>query len=116
MSLRMPSSASAERLDHASGTRAARADSGVSSASSVMPMMPFIGVRISWLMFARNSLFAWFASSATRVAAASSAVRSRTFRSSIVGQRAQFGVEPFALRKRLLELLVRIRRAASACR
>ena len=23
-----------------------------------MPMMPFIGVRISWLMLARNSLFA----------------------------------------------------------
>ena len=27
-----------------------------------MPMMPFIGVRISWLMFARNSLFAALAS------------------------------------------------------
>ena len=27
-----------------------------------MPMMPFIGVRISWLMFARNSLFARLAS------------------------------------------------------
>ena len=26
-----------------------------------MPMMPFIGVRISWLMFARNALFAWLA-------------------------------------------------------
>ena len=30
----------------------------VSSANSVMPMMPFIGVRISWLILARNSLFA----------------------------------------------------------
>src|SRR5581483_8797806 len=30
----------------------------VSSASSVMPMMPFMGVRISWLMLARNSLLA----------------------------------------------------------
>ena len=29
-----------------------------------MPMTPFIGVRISWLMFARNSLLAWFAASA----------------------------------------------------
>ena len=27
----------------------------VSRASSVMPMIPFMGVRISWLMFARNS-------------------------------------------------------------
>ena len=26
----------------------------VSRTSSVMPMMPFIGVRISWLMLARN--------------------------------------------------------------
>jgi len=32
--------------------------SAVSSASSVMPMTPFMGVRISWLMFARNSLLA----------------------------------------------------------
>ncbi len=31
------------------------ASSGMSSIKSVMPMMPFIGVRISWLMFARNS-------------------------------------------------------------
>ena len=29
--------------------------SGVSSSSRVMPMTPFIGVRISWLMLARNS-------------------------------------------------------------
>ncbi len=38
--------------------------SPVSSASSVMPMMPFIGVRISWLMLARNSLLARVAASA----------------------------------------------------
>ena len=29
----------------------------VSSSKSVMPMIPFIGVRISWLILARNSLF-----------------------------------------------------------
>ncbi len=29
-------------------------DSGVSSNSEVMPMTPFIGVRISWLIMARN--------------------------------------------------------------
>ncbi len=33
----------------------------VSSSSSVMPITPFIGVRISWLMFARNSPLARFA-------------------------------------------------------
>jgi hypothetical protein len=36
---------------------------------SVMPMMPFIGVRISWLMLARNSLFAQLASIAPSRAA-----------------------------------------------
>ncbi len=35
--------------------------SRVSSNSSVMPITPFIGVRISWLMLARNSPFARFA-------------------------------------------------------
>ena len=29
-----------------------------------MPITPFIGVRISWLIVARNSLLAWFAASA----------------------------------------------------
>ena len=48
------------------------------NASSVMPMMPFIGVRISWLMLARNSLLARLASSAISLAAVSSRVRSRT--------------------------------------
>ena len=59
----MPSSESAEictisRYSRCSG------DSSVSSASSVMPMTPFIGVRISWLMLARNSLLARLAASA----------------------------------------------------
>ena len=40
----------------------------VVSASSVMPMMPFIGVRISWLMLARNSLLARLACSAASFA------------------------------------------------
>ena len=37
-----------------------------------MPMMAFIGVRISWLMLARKSLLASLASSAVRVAFSSS--------------------------------------------
>ena len=40
----------------------------VSRASSVMPMMPFMGVRISWLMFARNSDLARVAASAVSLA------------------------------------------------
>ena len=51
--------------------------SGVSSSSSVMPSTPFIGVRISWLMFARNSLFARFAAAAASFAATSAASASR---------------------------------------
>ena len=35
--------------------------SGVSSSTRVMPMTPFIGSRISWLMVARNRDFASFA-------------------------------------------------------
>ena len=37
-----------------------------------MPRMPFIGVRISWLMLARNSLLARLAASATSLAFSSS--------------------------------------------
>ena len=44
--------------------RAASASSPVSSSRSVMPMTPFIGVRISWLMLARNSDFSRADSSA----------------------------------------------------
>ena len=39
-------------------------DSGVVSSRSVMPMTPFIGVRISWLMLARNCDLARLADSA----------------------------------------------------
>ena len=45
--------------------------SAVSSTSSVMPMIPFIGVRISWLMFARNWLLARLAASAASFASPS---------------------------------------------
>jgi len=38
--------------------------SSMSSSSSVIPITPFIGVRISWLMFARNADFRFDASSA----------------------------------------------------
>jgi hypothetical protein len=41
---------------------------GESSINPVNPRMPFIGVRISWLMVARNSLFARLAALASLVA------------------------------------------------
>ena len=47
--------------------------SRVPSASSVMPMTPFIGVRISWLMLARKSDFARLAASAASIARISAA-------------------------------------------
>ena len=40
-----------------------------------MPSTPFIGVRISWLMLARNSLLAWLAASAASLAIRNWAVR-----------------------------------------
>ena len=40
------------------------AESGVPFSRSSIPMIPLSGVRISWLMFARNRFFARFASSA----------------------------------------------------
>ncbi len=45
--------------------------SSVSRARAVIPMTPFIGVRISWLMFARNSDFALLAACATSLSDAS---------------------------------------------
>ena len=51
----------------------------MSSSSSVIPITPFIGVRISWLMFARNADFIAEASTAwSRAAASSAAARLRS--------------------------------------
>jgi len=46
--------------------------SGESSSRLVMPMTPFIGVRISWLIIARKALLAWAARSAASLASLSS--------------------------------------------
>src|SRR5437879_11276712 len=72
MSLMIPSKDWAEectmsRYSRCSGLRS------VSSASSVMPRIPFMGVRISWLMLARNSLLARLAASAACLAFCNSA-------------------------------------------
>jgi hypothetical protein len=50
--------------------------SGVSARMLVIPMTPFIGVRISWLMMARNSLFARSAAWAFRASSCSWATAS----------------------------------------
>ncbi|MPN02098.1 hypothetical protein SDC9_149311 [bioreactor metagenome] len=47
-------------------------------ARSVIPMMAFIGVRNSWLILARNALFARLAASAASLAICSATVRSAT--------------------------------------
>src|SRR5213596_397486 len=62
-SLMMPSRFWPERCTVSAYLRCALV-SPVSSNSSVIPRTPFIGVRISWLILARNELFAWFADSA----------------------------------------------------
>ena len=46
--------------------------SGVSRSSPLMPMTAFIGVRISWLIVARNELFASLAASAAARASCAS--------------------------------------------
>ena len=54
--------------------------SSVACRSSDMPMTPFIGVRISWLMRARNSLLALLARSAASLARFASAIASLSSR------------------------------------
>ena len=83
MSLITESSASPESLDRVQELPLLRATAGCSRTSSVMPMMAFSGVRISWLMLARKVLLARLAASAASLACsnwalalASSAVRS----------------------------------------
>ena len=46
----------------------------VSINNPLMPIMAFIGVRISWLIIARKALLAWLASSACWRAASASAL------------------------------------------
>ena len=53
-----------------------RLSSSVRDRSSAMPSTPFIGVRISWLILARNSDFARSADSATERAVSSDALAS----------------------------------------
>ena len=85
MSLMTRSSASADAWTISRYSRCSRS-CGVSSSSSVMPRTPFIGVRISWLMLARNSLFARLAASATSFAATSCQVCCRTRRLRVATQ------------------------------
>ena len=74
MSLMIVSSAFAELVTVSRVVALLARRASVSSSSSVMPMTPFIGVRISWLMLARNSDFEREASTAS----ASARLRSLT--------------------------------------
>ena len=53
-------------------------DNGRSASISAIAITPFSGVRISWLMVARNALLALLAVSACSRASSSSCVRSAT--------------------------------------
>jgi len=57
------------------------AESGVSRSRLIIPRIAFRGVRISWLMLARNSLFDWLASSARSFSAAYCSASSRRMNS-----------------------------------
>ncbi len=80
-------SASSDSAEFCAASRYSRcsSSSGVSSARSSMPSTPFMGVRISWLMEAKNSLLALSAASAASLATRSSrsmrrvSVTSRTY-------------------------------------
>ena len=94
MSLMMASSASPRAADRRRRTPAARRSSGVSSSSAVMPITPFIGVRISWLMVARNSDLSRDVSSAlsrARMRASSASLRSLMSRANHGGVRQAAG-------------------------
>ena len=85
MSLRMASSDSADCCTMCRYWRCTGC-SGVPSTSCVRPMMPFMGVRTSWLMLATNSLLARLACSAASVAwrcAASVALRAVMSRNAV---------------------------------
>ncbi len=71
MSLITFSKESADNFTVSKYSRCSRVSS-VSSVRSVIPMMPLSGVRISWLMFARNSPFARLPASAASFAFPSS--------------------------------------------
>ena len=70
MSLTITSKESADDLTNCRYSRCS-SESAVPKAISVMPMMPFIGVRISWLMLARKSLLLRLADSAASLASVS---------------------------------------------
>ena len=70
------------------------ADSAVRVRSSVMPTTPFIGVRSSWLMRSRKSLFARAASSSWRLLS-----------DELASAQLHFGLEALARRDHLAKLL-----------
>src|SRR6266851_3311892 len=89
-----PETLTSSRYSRCSGVRV------VCRASSVIPMTAFIGVRISWLILARNSDFARFAASAACFALCrASSARSRI---SISLRSSSFAAIRLAVRSRIL--------------
>ncbi len=76
----MPSSENAE-VRMVRTVSISEGDSSLWDSTSIMPITPFMGVRISWLIAARNTLLARLAASAASRACCSSSVRSATRRS-----------------------------------
>ncbi len=74
----MPDRSASPEVRMVPAKRFCRSLNSVSWRSSAMPSTPFMGVRISWLMLARNWLLARLAASAASFARVSSAVRDST--------------------------------------
>ena len=83
----------------------------VPSASSSIPSTPFIGVRISWLMLARNSLFARLAASAASRAPRSASCALTRSVTSMMDESAAYGsADPACVRGRVLMEIHRVSR------
>ena len=91
MSLMMREQRVAGVADGARDSRAARRRASVSSSRPLMPITPFIGVRISWLIVARNELLAALAASAAARASCASREETRVLDGDhrLVGERLE---------------------------
>ena len=78
MSLMITRRASLLRRIVSAYSRCSAVNGGVLSSKLAIPITAFIGVRISWLMLARNALFAAFAASAFSVRCATACFSSNS--------------------------------------
>ena len=114
MSLIRLSSVSAE----VRATRAYRrccASNGVDDMRSSIPTTPFSGVRISWLMFARNSLLARLAASAASFCRCNSSDCLRCVMSSIEPSTDSNSPAPLRTARALIEIQIGAPSRRTAC-